>query len=228
MAPFLQRAFIPVFLVSILFIGAQAYPSSLDRREFFARQDNGNSSSAPTSSSTGTPTTSSTSVASPTTPAAPAITPFVPCAKLSALVPDNTDNSCVNFLTTQSSTINATLFVNLNQDLNTGCTNLETGLAYCLVPATEESLPTTRAERSASVPDATIQDCGAYSTASDGDTCVSMGMDHIATLLAFTQMNPDVGSQCDFIVPGTTYCVTPLANASVVDPTFLKSNSTSG
>lgn len=103
------------------------------------------------------------------------------------------------------SEFNVTLaqFISFNPEINSQCTNLGLGSAYCVASsnATSTGPPP-------NVAPGTITDgCTDYHTVVSGDSCSVIETTFNLTLAQFIAMNPEINSQCTNLILGDAYCV---------------------
>ncbi|KAK0543515.1 hypothetical protein OC846_005779 [Tilletia horrida] len=115
-------------------------------------------------------------------------TPSANCTKYYTVQSnDNCGSICSAFQITQS------MFTQYNPEINSGCTNLQGGLAYCVASTNNATCTKT------------------YQVVSN-DNCGAIDQKYNLTLAQLTALNPNVNSGCTNIYPGEVLCV---ANATV-------------
>ncbi|KAJ7491814.1 hypothetical protein B0H11DRAFT_2007939 [Mycena galericulata] len=92
--------------------------------------------------------------------------------------------------------------ISMNPELNSGCTNLLLGEAYCVTLTGTVTAPSNVA------PGTLTNGCMEYYTVVPGDQCTSIESDFGITLPDFLAMNPELNSGCTNLVAGDAYCVT--------------------
>ncbi|GJJ07065.1 hypothetical protein Clacol_001264 [Clathrus columnatus] len=99
--------------------------------------------------------------------------------------------------------ISDALFHALNPEINSLCTNLIAGDAYCVAG----SPPTTVPIPSNVAPGTITAGCTQFATIQFGDTCMSVEATFGITSALFTKFNPEVNAQCTNLIAGDAYCV---------------------
>ncbi|KAF8908651.1 hypothetical protein CPB84DRAFT_1767170 [Gymnopilus junonius] len=95
------------------------------------------------------------------------------------------------------------LFRALNPEINTGCTNIELGGAYCVDPPANV------------VSGTDTKDCAKYDTIISGDTCPAVEVRNNITDALFRALNPEINAACTNIQLGGAYCVQPVAGFTI-------------
>ncbi|PIL32555.1 hypothetical protein GSI_05258 [Ganoderma sinense ZZ0214-1] len=165
------------------------------------------------------PTTLPPTSTAPTTTTTPTTTTSLPA-------PTNIANGtittgCTDYYTIQSGdtcttidtnfSIALTDFLAWNPEVNSQCTNIVLGLAYCV----SGPPPTT----SPIAPGTITTGCSTYYTVQSGDTCAVMETQFDVTFDQIRQWNPEIDSNCANIQPGFGYCVAgPAAGTGTITP----------
>ncbi|KAF9465228.1 hypothetical protein BDZ94DRAFT_1281595 [Collybia nuda] len=155
----------------------------------------------------------------------------------------NTTTSCAQFYTVQSGDgcpsieakfgIPATLFQSMNPSINSQCTNIIIGVAYCVFPDTPIDPPDSSALGEAYcvkssngtttippnvAPGTITTGCTEYYTVVSGDTCSAIDTEFGLTLVQFIAMNPEISSTCNNLALGEAYCVKSSNSTTSVGP----------
>ncbi|GJJ07066.1 hypothetical protein Clacol_001265 [Clathrus columnatus] len=165
---------------------------------------------APPPSTTSTPPVTSppppTSTLLPTSTSPPASTPTVPSNVANGTLIDG----CTQFFTvpagsicseieTQFNISDALLHI-LNPEINSLCTNLIAGEAYCVANSTS-TVPGNVA------PGTITAGCTQFFTAQPGDICLTIESTFNISSTLFTTLNPEINAGCTNIIAGLAYCV---------------------
>ncbi|KAF7316288.1 hypothetical protein MIND_00147500 [Mycena indigotica] len=103
--------------------------------------------------------------------------------------------------------IDHTQFLKLNPGINSQCSNIVLGLAYCVFSIFPPSTSTSTGPPSNVAPGTITDGCTSYYTVVSGDGCASIESKFNLTLAQFIQMNPELNSQCTNLALGEAYCV---------------------
>ncbi|KAK7014296.1 hypothetical protein R3P38DRAFT_3003090 [Favolaschia claudopus] len=90
----------------------------------------------------------------------------------------------------------------MNPELNSGCTNLALGEAYCVA-----SSNSTSSGPPANLAVGSLGNCTSYHTVASGDTCTAIDASAHIALADFLRWNPEVNAACTNIELGSAYCV---------------------
>ncbi|KAJ7062138.1 hypothetical protein C8F01DRAFT_1368795 [Mycena amicta] len=101
--------------------------------------------------------------------------------------------------------ITLTQLIQMNPELNSQCTNLALGEAYCV--ASSNSTSTGTGPPANLAPGTITAGCTKYYTIVSGDGCASVDSKFNITLTQLIQMNPELNSQCTNLALGEAYCV---------------------
>ncbi|KAF9559712.1 hypothetical protein CPC08DRAFT_637416, partial [Agrocybe pediades] len=115
--------------------------------------------------------------------------------------------------------ISLSQFITMNPEVNSGCTNIAIGLAYCVASSSSSTVPSNVAAGTITA------GCTQYYTVVSGDSCGVIDSRFGITLAQFIAMNPEVNSGCTNIIPGSAYCV---ASSNTTTPTGPPSNIATG
>ncbi|GJJ07059.1 hypothetical protein Clacol_001258 [Clathrus columnatus] len=131
-------------------------------------------------------------------------------------IPPNVANGtiidgCTNFFTISEGThcsdieslfnISDSLFHLLNPEVDSFCSNLVPGEAYCVAGSAPTTVPS-------NVATGTITTgCTQFFTAQPGNTCQDIEMIFGITSTFFTTLNPEIDAQCTDLIAGEAYCV---------------------
>lgn len=136
-----------------------------------------------------------------------------------------TTQSCGKYYTVQSgdscslialnNTIAIGLFENVNPSVNSACTNLIAGLAYCVFPTadwngTDSSggdTTSTYVTAPAPTPTGTTSNCYQYHTIVSGDYCGLLENQYDITFGQLQSWNPNLNAACSNLILGDAYCV---------------------
>ncbi|KAJ7502450.1 hypothetical protein B0H11DRAFT_1988665 [Mycena galericulata] len=154
----------------------------------------------------------------------------------SNVAPNVTQSSCAQYYTISSGDtcpsveqkfyIDDTLFKSLNPGINSQCTNIVLGLAYCVfsIYAPDTSVST---EPPANVAPGTITEgCTQYYTVASGDGCGTIESKFNLTLAQFISMNPEINSGCTNLALAEAYCVA--SSNSTIPPNLAPGTITAG
>ncbi|GJJ07057.1 hypothetical protein Clacol_001256 [Clathrus columnatus] len=94
------------------------------------------------------------------------------------------------------------LFRSLNPEINSGCTNLVQGLAYC-VQMTSSSTPPPINVANGTI----VQGCTQFFTVPLGDSCPDIETKFNISDALFHELNPEVNTLCSNLIAGAAYCV---------------------
>ncbi|KDR74914.1 hypothetical protein GALMADRAFT_123583 [Galerina marginata CBS 339.88] len=97
------------------------------------------------------------------------------------------------------------LFRALNPELNTGCTNIQLGGAYCVAAVPGYVIPLGPPSNVVSGTD--TKDCAKYDTIISGDSCPSVEARNKISDSLFRILNPEINAACTNIQLGGAYCV---------------------
>ncbi|KAF2087338.1 carbohydrate-binding module family 50 protein, partial [Saccharata proteae CBS 121410] len=100
-----------------------------------------------------------------------------------------------------------------NPTIDSGCSNLQIGYAYC-VGAPESSSTLTLTSSITPMPSSTTSQCYTWYTVVSGDYCYKIEQQFSITFDQFRTWNPTIDSQCSNLQVGQSYCV----NASSAAP----------
>ncbi|GJJ08090.1 hypothetical protein Clacol_002298 [Clathrus columnatus] len=98
--------------------------------------------------------------------------------------------------------ISDALFHALNPEVNSICTNLIAGEAYCVANST---IPSTIPGNLA--PGTITTGCTQFFTVQLGETCTSVEEMFNITNTLFTTLNPEINAECTNLIAGEAYCV---------------------
>ncbi|GJJ07067.1 hypothetical protein Clacol_001266 [Clathrus columnatus] len=98
-----------------------------------------------------------------------------------------------------------TLFRLMNPEINSACSNILVGEAYCV--ATSNSTTTSNTPPSNVAPGTITTGCTGYYTVVSGDSCPAIETKFNVTDFLFRMMNPEINSACSNIIVGEAYCV---------------------
>ncbi|KAI4761457.1 hypothetical protein E4T52_06394 [Aureobasidium sp. EXF-3400] len=111
-------------------------------------------------------------------------------------------------------TISIGLFESINPSVNSDCTNLTPGLAYCVfstanwnVNATSGNATSTYVTAAAPTPNGTISNCFQYHTVVSGDYCGLLEDRYGITFAQLQTRNEDLNAVCSNLILGDAYCV---------------------
>jgi LysM repeat protein len=137
-------------------------------------------------------------------------------------------------LITLNNTIAITLFEAINPSINSGCTNLVPGLAYCVSPkvnwnATSNSTTTTSGYVSAPdpTPTGTTENCYQWHVVVANDDCTFVEDEYGVTFAQLQQGNPNINSACSNLILGDACCVDGESTAGSKSGSVLPSSNTS-
>ncbi|KAJ6591335.1 hypothetical protein B0H10DRAFT_2233374 [Mycena sp. CBHHK59/15] len=126
-------------------------------------------------------------------------------------------DSCAEYYTVASGdgcpTIEATFYIDsatfsaLNPGINSQCTNLVGGAAYCVLSIFPPDTSTPTGPPSNVAPGTITAGCVKYYTVVSGDSCGKIETQFNVTDSLLHAMNPEINSGCTNIVPGEAYCV---------------------
>ena len=168
------------------------------------------------------------------TPAAPTLPGTIPnCGEYYIIQAGDFCNTIsLNF------SITVTEFINLNPSINSGCTNLLQGYAYCVAAVNGTTISTTITQPPPSstivssylpAPTQTVtgttKDCYIWYITQSGDSCYSIQVSNSITLDQFRSWNPYIDANCDNLFIDYAYCVS--SNDPVVS-SFASIPTTSG
>ena len=112
-------------------------------------------------------------------------------------------------------TITVSLFEAVNPSINSDCTDLIAGLAYCIQPtadwnSTSTDSTTTAAYVTAPAPtvSGTTTQCYEWHTVVSGDYCGLLESEYGITFAQLQQWNPTLDAACSNLILGDAYCVT--------------------
>lgn len=100
-----------------------------------------------------------------------------------------------------------------NPEINSQCTNIQLGLAYCVASSLT---PPTSGPPSNVAPGTITSGCTSYYTVVSGDSCSAIESKFSITLTQFTTWNPEINTQCTNIQLGLAYCVASNSSGSSV------------
>ncbi|KAJ7140505.1 hypothetical protein C8R43DRAFT_588687 [Mycena crocata] len=122
--------------------------------------------------------------------------------------------------------IDNTMFMSLNSGINSQCTNIVLGLAYCVfsIFAPDTSAPTGPPANVA--PGTITAGCSKYYTVVSGDGCASLESRFNLTLSQFITMNPEINSGCTNLALAEAYCVA--SSNSTIPPNVAPGTITAG
>lgn len=149
-----------------------------------------------TSNSTGSSSSSSSSNGPPSNVASGTVT--TGCTKYYTVV---SGDSCATIQTRFG--ISITQFLTMNSEVNSACTNILLGEAYCVQSSTTiagSNVPT-------NIASGTTTSCKQYYTIVSGDNCNAIETKFGITDSQFHTWNPEVNSACSNILLGEAYCV---------------------
>jgi LysM repeat protein len=111
-------------------------------------------------------------------------------------------------------TISIGLFESINPSINSDCTNLSPGLAYCVFPTSDWNANTTSGNTTstyviapAPTPNGTINNCFQYHTVVSGDYCGLLENQYGITFAQLQTWNQDLNAACSNLILGDAYCV---------------------
>ncbi|KAH9480415.1 LysM domain-containing protein [Psilocybe cubensis] len=119
--------------------------------------------------------------------------------------------------------ITFTQLITWNPEINSQCTNIQVGLAYCVA---SNSPPSSGGPPSNVAPGTITTGCTSYYTVVSGDTCSAIESRFGITMTQLTAWNPEINSQCTNIQLGLAYCVA--SSSSGTSPTGPPENLASG
>ncbi|PPQ88423.1 hypothetical protein CVT25_011225 [Psilocybe cyanescens] len=117
--------------------------------------------------------------------------------------------------------ITLTQLLTWNPEIDSECTNIQIGLAYCVSgPGATGSTSTTSTPAPSPTASGTITvGCTEYYTVVSGDSCPAIESKFSITFAQFQQWNPEVDTACDNILVGFQYCVAgPTTSSSSTTP----------
>ncbi|CCM00582.1 uncharacterized protein FIBRA_02618 [Fibroporia radiculosa] len=132
-----------------------------------------------------------------------------------------TTSGCLLYYTVQSgdscggieSNFNITLtqFIAWNPEVNSQCTNIDVGLAYCVngpnVTTTTTTTTASQTPSAAPIAPGTTSNCSQYYTVVSGDYCSLIDSKFGITITQFLAWNTGVDANCDNLLLGYQYCV---------------------
>ncbi|KAH7919459.1 hypothetical protein BV22DRAFT_1133822 [Leucogyrophana mollusca] len=123
--------------------------------------------------------------------------------KAGGRVPDSSGSSLIILL---QNGITAAQFLAWNPEINSGCTNLEPGEAYCVAasatPSTS-SMPTSAVPTPSNVAPGTVTaSCTKYHTVVSGDTCNMIEGEYDITATQLLTWNPEINTDCTNLIIG--------------------------
>ncbi|KAJ6538819.1 hypothetical protein DFH09DRAFT_71517 [Mycena vulgaris] len=154
----------------------------------------------------------------------------------SNVAPNVTTSRCAQYYTIASGDgcpsieakffIDNTMFMSLNPGINSQCTNIVLGLAYCVfsIHAPDTSAPTGPPANVA--PGTITAGCSQYYTVASGDGCASIESKFNLTLSQFVTMNPEINAGCTNLALAEAYCVA--SSNSTIPPNVAPGTITSG
>lgn len=155
----------------------------------------------------------------------------------SNVAPNTTTDDCAEFYTVQASDscpsieskffISNAAFLALNAGLNSQCTNLIAGVAYCVLSVFPPSSSTDTGPPSNVAVGTITTGCTQYYTVVSGDSCGAIETKFNITDSLFHSMNPEIDSGCTNILVGEAYCV-QTSNTTTTTSTGPPSNVASG
>ena len=119
-----------------------------------------------------------------------------------------------------NNTIAITLFEAINPSINSNCTNLVPGLAYCVSPTADWNSTSAATTTSAYVtapdptPTGTTDYCYEWHVIVANDNCALIEDEYGITFAQLQQWNPNLNSTCGNLILGDAYCVDGGAAAS--------------
>ncbi|KAJ7062147.1 hypothetical protein C8F01DRAFT_986832 [Mycena amicta] len=119
--------------------------------------------------------------------------------------------------------LSLTQLIQMNPELNSQCTNLALGEAYCVA----SSNSTSSGPPSNVAPGTITAGCTQYYTVVSGDGCASIESKFSLSLTQLIQMNPELNSQCTNLALGEAYCVASSNSTSSGPPANLAAGSLS-
>ncbi|KAF5329714.1 hypothetical protein D9619_009152 [Psilocybe cf. subviscida] len=107
---------------------------------------------------------------------------------------------------TVESKFNLTLaqFITFNPEINSQCTNIQLGLAYCVHSSNSTTTPVGPPANLAS---GSLNNCTSYYTIVSGDNCPAIETNFTIAASDFFRWNPEVNTACTNIAVGEAYCV---------------------
>ncbi|CAK5269211.1 unnamed protein product [Mycena citricolor] len=118
-------------------------------------------------------------------------------------------------------------FKSLNPGINSQCTNIVLGLAYCVFSIYAPQAATGPTGPPSNVAPGTItQGCTNYYTVASGNSCATIESQFNLTLAAFITLNPEINQQCTNLALGEAYCVA--SSNSTVPPNVAPGTITQG
>ncbi|KAF8966665.1 hypothetical protein BDZ97DRAFT_1917471 [Flammula alnicola] len=105
-----------------------------------------------------------------------------------------------------------------NPEINSGCTNIQVGLAYCVSGPGGTTSTTSTPVASPTASGTIITGCTQYYTVVSGDSCPAIESKFSITFAQFQQWNPEVHTACDNILIGFQYCVAGPSSTSSTPP----------
>jgi LysM repeat protein len=111
-------------------------------------------------------------------------------------------------------TISIGLFESINPSINSDCTNLTPGLAYCVFPTSDWNANSTSGNTTstyvvapAPTANGTISYCFQYHTVVSGDYCGLLEDQYGITFAQLQTWNQDLNAACSNLILGDAYCV---------------------
>lgn len=96
------------------------------------------------------------------------------------------------------------------ETVGSGCTNLWLGYAYCVQgPASTSTsvTPTTSRGPTGPTQSGIAPNCNQWYTVVSGDSCAKVESTYSITFAQLYQWNPAIGSNCQYLAVGYSYCV---------------------
>ncbi|KAK6987472.1 hypothetical protein R3P38DRAFT_2661607 [Favolaschia claudopus] len=103
--------------------------------------------------------------------------------------------------------IDDSMFKSLNPGINTQCTNIVLGLAYCVFSIFPPDTSTPTGPPGNVAPGTITEGCTQYYTVVSGDGCASIESKFNLTLSQFIAMNPEINTGCTNLALAEAYCV---------------------
>ncbi|ERF73915.1 hypothetical protein EPUS_05338 [Endocarpon pusillum Z07020] len=134
-------------------------------------------------------------------------------------VASGTTRSCSKYYQVQSgdycqlialnNAITLGLFIAINPEVDSSCTNLLTGFYYCVQPTENwnQTATSTVVNPPASTPPGTTASCYEYYTVQSGDYCDKITNMYSITIGQLQFWNPDLKADCSNLLLGVAYCV---------------------
>uniref|UniRef100_A0A8H7XNW2 LysM domain-containing protein n=1 Tax=Psilocybe cubensis TaxID=181762 RepID=A0A8H7XNW2_PSICU len=129
------------------------------------------------------------------------------------VAPGTITDGCTTYYTVKSGdsctvvedNFNITLaqFTTWNPEIDSQCTNIEVGLAYCVASSSSSSTGPPSNVASGTITDG----CTDYYTIVSGDSCPAIETKFNITMSQITTWNPEINSECTNIQLGLAYCV---------------------